>query len=77
MKLGLLTLRGLKVKVSGFKIKFLEVCEWFDGFDRLKVIFKSRKNKITKLSFMLNMTKNYHYLILICLRKNINMYKWN
>jgi len=24
---------------------------------------------------MLNMIKNYHYLILICLRKNINMYK--
>jgi len=49
------------VKVSGFRVKFVEVCEWFDECDRLKVIFKSRKNKITKLSFILNMIKNYHW----------------
>jgi len=55
---------------------FVEVCEWFDGCDRLKIIVKSRKNKITKLSFILNMIKNYHYVSLICCRKNINMYKW-
>jgi len=42
-------------------LKFVEVCEWFDECDRLKVIFKSRKNKITKLSFILNMIKNYHW----------------
>ena len=36
----LFTLRGLKVKVSGFIVKFVEVCEWFDECDRLKIIFK-------------------------------------
>jgi len=35
----------------------VKVCEWFDGCDRLKIIFKSRKNKITKLSIILNMIK--------------------
>jgi len=40
-KLVLFTLRGLKVKVSGFRVKFVEVCEWFDECDRLKIIFKS------------------------------------
>jgi len=64
------------VKVSGFKVKFVEVRKWFDGCDRLKVIFKSRKNKITKFSFILNMIKNYHYKSLSCPRKNIKMYKW-
>jgi len=29
------------VKVGGFTVKFGEVCEWFDGCDRLKIIFKS------------------------------------
>jgi len=43
--------------------------------DRLKIIFKSRKNKITKLCFNLKMIKNYHSIRLICGRKNINMYK--
>ena len=45
MKLGLFTLRGLKVKVSGLRILFVEVCEGFDEFDRLNIIFKSRKKK--------------------------------
>jgi len=40
-KLVLFTLRGLEVKVSGFRVKFVEVCECFDGCDRLKIIFKS------------------------------------
>ena len=57
------------MKVTGFKVMFVEVCEWFDGCDRLKIIFKSRKNKFTKLSFILNMIKNYHYTSLICCKK--------
>ena len=52
----------LKVKVGGFRLKFVEVCEWFNGCDRLKIIFKWRNNKITKLSFILNMIKNCHYI---------------
>jgi len=31
--------------VSGFRVKFVDVCEWFDGCDILKVIFKSKKQK--------------------------------
>ena len=57
------------MKVSGFIVNFVGICELFDGFDRLKIIFKSRKNKITKVSFMLNMIKNYIYICLICCRK--------
>jgi len=34
-KLVLFTLRGLKAKVGGFRVKFCKVCEWFDGCDRL------------------------------------------
>jgi len=64
------------VKVSGFRVNFVEVCEWFNGCDRLKVKFKLRKKKITKFSFILNMIKNYHYISLICCGKIINMYKW-
>ena len=64
------------MKVSVFRVDMVEVCEWFDGCDRFKIIFKSRKNKITKLSFILNMIKNYHDISLICCRKNINMYNW-
>jgi len=41
MKVVLFTLRGLKVKMSEFRVKFVEVCEWFDGWDKLKIIFKS------------------------------------
>ena len=69
--------KGLKVKVSGLRILFVEVCEWFAELDRLNIIFRSRKNNIMKLCFMLNMIKNYHYISLICCKKNINMYKWN
>ena len=43
--------------------------------DRLKIIFKLRKNKITKMCFNLKIIKNYHSISLICGRKNINMYK--
>jgi len=71
----LFTLRGLKVKVSGFRVKFVEVCKLFDGCDRLKVIFKSRKNKIIKFFFIFNMIKNYHFISLSCRSKNIKMYK--
>ena len=66
----------LKVKMGGFRLKFVEVCEWFDGCDRLKIIFKSKKNKMTKLSFILKIIKNCDYISLICCRKNINMYNW-
>jgi len=31
------------VKVSGFRVNFVEVCEWFDGCDKLRIIFKLRK----------------------------------
>jgi len=40
----------------------------------LKLYLNQEKNKITKLSFILNMIKNYHDIGLICCRKNINMY---
>jgi len=63
------TLCGLKVKEGGFRVKFVKVCEWFDGSDRLKIIFKSRKNKITKLSFILKIIKNFHCISLICVEK--------
>ena len=59
----------LKLKVVGFRVKFVKVYEWFPGCDRLKIIFKSRKQKITKLFFILKIIKNYHYISLICLRK--------
>jgi len=41
VKFVLFTLSELKVKVGGFRVKFVEVCEWFDESDRLKIIFKS------------------------------------
>jgi len=34
----LFTLTGLKVNVSEFRVKFVEVCEWFDRCDRLKIL---------------------------------------
>jgi len=37
----LFTLSRLKVKVGELRVKFFQVCEWFDGCDRLKLIFKS------------------------------------
>jgi len=64
------------MKVSGFRVKFVEVCEWFDGCDRIKIIFKSNKNKITKLYFILKIIKNYHYISLIYRRNNMKIYKW-
>jgi len=75
VKLVLFTLRGLKIKLSGFRVNFVEIYERFDGCDRLKIIFKSRKNKITKLSFILNTIKNYDYISLICFRTIISLYK--
>jgi len=70
-------LSALKVKEGGFRVKFVKVCEWFDGSDRLEIIFKLRKYKITQLSFILNMIRNYHYIIwflvekiLICTNEN-------
>ena len=62
MKFVLCTLSGLKVKDGGFRIKFVRVCKWFDGCDRLKIIFQSSKNKITKFSFILKVIKNYYYM---------------
>ena len=59
------------MKEGGFRVKFVKVCEWFDGCDKLKIIFKSKKNKITKLSFILKMIQNYHCISLICCRKKI------
>ena len=76
MKLVSFTLRGLKVKANGFRVNFVEVCELFDGCDKLKIIFKSTKNTNTKLSVILKIVKNYHYISLICRRKKyIKMYK--
>jgi len=63
------TLCGLKVKEGGFRVKFVKDCEWFDGSDRLEIIFKSRKNRITKLSFILNMIRKYHYIIWFVVEK--------
>jgi len=40
VKFVLFNLSGLKVKVGGFRVKFVEVYEWFDGCDRLKIIFQ-------------------------------------
>jgi len=64
------------VKVSGFRAKFIEVCEWFDRCDRLKIIFKSRKNKVTKFSSILNMIKIIIIKVWFLVEKNINMYEW-
>jgi len=64
------------VKVSEFRVMFVEVCEWFDGCDRLNIILKSKNNKITKYYFILKIIINYHYISLIYRGKNIKMYKW-
>jgi len=76
-KVLLFALSGLKVKVIRLRVNFVQVCEWFDGCDRLKIIFKSKKNKITKLYFILKIIKNYHYISLIYRRKKMKMYNWN
>ena len=51
------------MKVNGFRVKFVEVCEWFDGCDKLKFIFKSRKTKINKfnLDITLKLLHNKDY----------------
>jgi len=64
------------MKVGGLRVKFVKICEWVDGCDRLEIIFKSSKNKITKLYFILKIIKKYHYISLIYHRKNMKMYKW-
>jgi len=61
--------------MGGFRVKFVKVCEWFDGCNRLQIILKSKKNKITKLYFILKIIKNYQYISLIYRRKNKKMYK--
>jgi len=68
------TLSGLKVEVGGLRVKFVKVCECFDGCDRLKIIFKWKKKKIIKLYFILKIIKNCHYISLIYRRKNMKMY---
>ena len=62
--------------MGGLRVKLVKVCELCDGCDRLKIIFKSKKNKITKLYFILKIIKNYHYISLMYHIKNIKMYKW-
>ena len=74
VKFVLFTLSGLKVKVGGLRVKFVKVCEWFDVCNRLKIIFKSKKNKISKLYFNLKIIKNYHNISLNDRRKNMKMY---
>ena len=34
------------MKVGGLRVKFVHVCEWFDGCDTLKLIFKSQKTRL-------------------------------
>ena len=58
VKFVLLTLSGLKVKMHGLRVEFVKVCEWLDECDRLEIILKSKKNKITKLYFILKIIKN-------------------
>jgi len=62
--------------VSGFRVKFVDVCEWFDGCDILKIIFKSKKKQDYKIVFYFKIIKNYDYISLIYRRKNMKMYKW-
>ena len=69
MKFGLFTLSGLKVKDGEFRVEFVRVCEWFDRCDRLKIIFKSRKKKITKLSSILKIIKNYYLQVWFVVEK--------
>jgi len=57
VKFVLFTLSGLKVKMGGLRVDFVKVCEWLDGCDRLEIILKSKKNKITKLYFILKIIK--------------------
>jgi len=36
------------VKVGGFRVKFVKVCEWFDGCDRLKLYLNNKKTRLPK-----------------------------
>ena len=65
------------MKVNRLRVKFVNVCEWFDRCDRLKIIFKSKKNKITKLYFILKIIKNYHYISLVHRRKKLKVTYFN
>jgi len=67
----LFTLSGLKVKICRFTLKF--VSHWIDVIDYK--LYLNQKKKITKLSFILKIIKNNHYISLICSIKNIRMYK--
>jgi len=75
VKFVLFTFSGLNVKMGGLRVKFVKVCERFDGCDRLKFILKSKKNMITKLYFILKIIKNNHYTSMIYRRKNMKMCK--
>ena len=59
-----------------FIVEFVKVCEWFDRCDRLQIIFKSRKTKITKFSLILNMIKIIIINVWFVVEENINMYEW-
>jgi len=41
VKFVLFNLSGLKMKVGGLRVKFVKICEWVYGCDRLEIIFKS------------------------------------
>jgi len=73
-----MTSSGLQCEVCVVHLKWIKgesrwikrkVCEWFDGCDKLKIIFKSEKKKISKLYFILKIIKNYHYISLNDRRK--------
>ena len=36
------------MKVSVFRVKFVGVCEWFDGCGRLKITFTQPKTRLPK-----------------------------
>jgi len=61
--------------MGGLRVKFVKIYKWFDGCDSLKIILKSKKNKITKLYFILKIIKNYHYISLTYRRKKMKIYK--
>jgi len=48
VKFVLFTLSGLKVKVGEFSVKFVKVCEWFDGCEviDLKLYLNQGKTRL-------------------------------
>jgi len=68
------TLSGLKVKEGGFRVKFVKICEWFDGSDRLDIIFKSWKTRFPIVFYFKYDYKLSLYKFDLC-RKIINMQK--